>query len=83
MPDSAVFSVRVPIDLKERIDAVAKAMDRPRSWVVHQALEQFMADQAWQVAAIEEGIEAADRGDLIPHEQVMAELRERIGKARS
>jgi predicted transcriptional regulator len=28
--------------------------------------------QEWQIAAIKEGIAAADRGDLVPHEDIRA-----------
>jgi len=28
--------------------------------------------QEWQIAAVKEGIAAADRGDLVPHEEVRA-----------
>ena len=34
-------------------------------------------------AFIQVGIDAADRGDLVPHEQVMAELEARIAKHRA
>ena len=72
MGDTSVFSVRVPKALKERLERLASAMDRDRSWVVKDALERYVADQAWQVEAIGEGIAAAERGELIDHETVAA-----------
>jgi predicted transcriptional regulator len=34
--------------------------------------EELRAIEEWQIAAIEEGIAAAERGELIPHEEVQA-----------
>jgi predicted transcriptional regulator len=35
-------------------------------------MEEFLTVQQWQIEAIKEGIAAAERGDLIPHEEVRA-----------
>jgi predicted transcriptional regulator len=37
--------------------------------------------EAWFAAAVREGIAAADRGELVPHDQVMQDVRARIAKA--
>lgn len=37
--------------------------------------------EAWFVTAVREGIAAADRCELVPHDQVMQEVRARIAKA--
>ena len=48
----------------------------PRSGQVinREVLGQFLEEEAWQIAEIKKGIEAADRGELIPHEEVMARI---------
>ena len=43
---------------------------------------QHLDVQAWQIAQIRHGIEEADRGDLIPHEEVSTEARAKIRQAR-
>ena len=84
MAKTTVFSVRVPLAIKEKLESIAEAMDRPRSWVVNDALEQYIAEQAWQIEAIEEGIVAADRGEVVPHDDVVAKwerkLADRLGQ---
>ena len=72
MGEVSVFSVRVPKELKDRLESLADAMDRDRSWLVRDALERYVADQAWQVEAIREGVAAADRGDLIDHQEIVS-----------
>ena len=78
MAETTVFSVRVSAALKEKLDALADAMDRPRAWIVNDALEQYVADQAWQIKAIKEGIAAAERGETVPHEDVVAKWEQKL-----
>ena len=47
-------------------------LDRPKSWVIEQAVRDFVAVQQWQLAAIDEGIHAADAGRVVAHEEVVA-----------
>ena len=70
--DTAVFTVRVPIALQQQLDAVAQAMERPRSWVVIRALEQFVAMHTWQVEEIHKALQEADTGDFATAEEVEA-----------
>ena len=72
MADTTVFSVRVSAELKERLDATAAALERPRSWVVTRALEEFVDQQAWQIEEIRRGIDEADAGDFASDEEVEA-----------
>ena len=72
MSKTAPVSVRLESELNDRVTAVAAALDRPRSWVIEQAVRDFVALQEWQVAAIDEGIRAADAGQVIAHEDVVA-----------
>jgi predicted transcriptional regulator len=54
---------------------IAQALDRPKSWVIEQAIKDFVAVQAWHLAAIDEGVRAADAGRVVPHEDVAAWVR--------
>jgi predicted transcriptional regulator len=75
MTKSAPVSVRLDPSLNDRVAAVATALDRPKSWVIEQAVLDFVAMQEWQLAAIDEGIRAADAGRVIAHEDVVAWVR--------
>ncbi len=76
-------SIRVDEQVLDRLDRLAQTMDRSRSWVIAQAIEQYLDHEEWFVQAVEAGIEAADRGDLIPHDQVIQNVRERLKNAQS
>ena len=70
MASTATFTVRVPADLKKRIDQLAKASDRSRSWLAADALRHYVEDQQWQLAEIDAGLQDADAGRVVPHEEV-------------
>jgi predicted transcriptional regulator len=72
MSKTAPVSVRLEPALNDQVTSIAAALDRPRSWVIEQAVRDFVAVQQWQLAAIDEGIRAADAGRLVAHEDVVA-----------
>jgi RHH-type rel operon transcriptional repressor/antitoxin RelB len=72
MADSTTLTVRLNADTKKRLEAVATHVRRSKSFLAAEAIEEFLVVQEWQIAAIKEGIAAADRGDLVPHEEVRA-----------
>jgi predicted transcriptional regulator len=84
MPDgtsSLPVSLRVPAELIETLDKIAAALDRARSWVMLRALKQYIADEGQEILDVQEGIAEADRGELIPFDEVIAEAREIIARA--
>jgi predicted transcriptional regulator len=68
--DSVVISIRVPVDLAEKVDRLAKDLERPRNYVAVKALEEYVASELEWVSAVKNGIEQADAGLGIPHEKV-------------
>ena len=75
MTKTLPVSIRLEADLNDKIAHIAAALDRPKSWVIEQAVRDFVAVQEWQLSAIDEGIKEADDGKLIPHEDVVAWVR--------
>jgi len=80
-PNSMPVSIRVPADLIETLDKIAAALERSRSWVMLRALRQYVADEGQEVLDVQEGIAEAERGEMIPIEDVLAEMDEIIAKA--
>jgi predicted transcriptional regulator len=66
------ISIHLDPELGDKLSTVAGRLDRPESWVVEQALKEFIEIQLWQFAAIEEGLRDADAGRVVPHEDVVA-----------
>ncbi len=78
---TAPFTVRLDEDMLGALDALAEKTDRSRNWLVARAIESYVSLNAWQIAKIEEGIAAANRGDFATDEE-MAELRARLTRDR-
>jgi predicted transcriptional regulator len=72
------ITVRVSDKMIQELDELARALDRSRSWVVTDALARYLAEERQWMAQIRKGIEELDRGEGIPHEEVMAEMRQMI-----
>ncbi len=77
-----VTSVRLSDELGEKLDRLAASLDRPRAWLIEQAIARYVEDEAWQVAAIGEALEAYRQGRAVlrPHDEVMARLEARLAK---
>ena len=60
--NTSTLTVRVEAHIAERLARLARATSRSRSFLAAEAIEEYLAVQEWQVEAIAEGIEAADRG---------------------
>ena len=72
MAGKNVLTVRVSAELQARLDAIADAIDRPRSWVVNRALEAFVESEAWQIEEIIRGLAEADAGEFASDAEVGA-----------
>ncbi|MBN2494867.1 MAG: CopG family ribbon-helix-helix protein [Deltaproteobacteria bacterium] len=69
---TTTLTVRVQAEMAERLDRLARATKRSRSYLAAEAIEEYLAVQEWQVRAIQAGIEEADRAEGVDLEQVKA-----------
>jgi RHH-type rel operon transcriptional repressor/antitoxin RelB len=74
MSDSTLISVRVSRELAKRLERLADALDRSKSWVAAQAIEEFVTLEEWQVKAIHEGLRDADAGRLFDHQEARKKI---------
>jgi predicted transcriptional regulator len=72
MTKTLPISVRLEPSVNEQLSMIASAYGRPKSWVIQQALNEFIATQSWQLSAIDEGLKAADEGRVVAHAEVEA-----------
>jgi len=70
----SAFTVRLPDDVTEKLDALAAKLDRPRSYVAAQAIGDFVTREAWQLADIEAGLREAEKGDFATDAEVAATI---------
>jgi predicted transcriptional regulator len=70
----SAFTVSLPDDVAEKLDALAAKLDRSRSYVAAQAIADFVEREAWQLADIEAGLREADKGDFATDAEVAATI---------
>ena len=86
MPDGLTaipVSVRIPADMIETLDKIAAGMDRSRSWVILDAIREYLADEGQEVLDVIEGLAEAERGETVSAEEVLAAARARIANAKA
>lgn len=64
------FTIRVPDEVADRLNQIAQKLDRSRSYMAAQAIEDFVSREEWQLAEIEAGIVEADRGEFASDDDV-------------
>ncbi|HEY3988649.1 MAG TPA: CopG family transcriptional regulator [Acidobacteriaceae bacterium] len=65
---------RAPGSKIKALDSLAALQQRDRSFVLNEAVDQYLSLNEYHVALIKEGIRQADAGQLIPHEEVRRRL---------
>ncbi len=65
-------SVTLDDETLKRIGQMAEAMDRPREWLMAEAIKLYVAREDRFVIEVEKGIHAADEGRLTDHADVKA-----------
>ncbi len=80
---SKVTSVRLTDDTADKLDRLAASLDRPKAWLIEQAIDSYLEEQSWQIAAIEEALAEYEAGTatLIPHEAVEVRMEELLRQA--
>ena len=62
---------RAPEEKVAALDSAAAWQQRDRSFVINEAIDQYLSLQEYHLALIDEGIRAADAGEVVPHSEVL------------
>ena len=71
---SVSISFRAAQNQIDKLDTLAKRQRRDRTQLIGEAIDQYIALHEIQLAKIDEGIAAAERGDFASDEEVQAEF---------
>ena len=61
---TAILTLRVPEEIKAKLDKLAQATHRSKSFLAEEAIARYIDLEAWQVGEIEQAIQEADQGDF-------------------
>ena len=70
-----LLSIRVSASLKRRLDRLAAATGRTRSFIAQEALQNYVVQESWQVAEIRKAVKQADAGEFASAAKVRKVLR--------
>jgi predicted transcriptional regulator len=67
-----VVTVHIPSELAEQIDQLAERLDRPKGWIIKQALISWVELEAKRHQLTLEGLADVDAGRLVDHAAIDA-----------
>lgn len=70
--DTAVLTLRLPIEVKQQLDQLAEVTHRSKSWLAGEAIRQYLDLEAWQIGEISKALAEADVGDFATDDEVSA-----------
>lgn len=68
-------SIRLQDETLEAVDKIASALNRPRAFVLKEAVSQYVQREQALIADIEEGLQAVREGRTAPHSAVVERMR--------
>jgi len=75
------ISFRAVAEKIEALDLLAIAQERPRSYLINEAITNYIALHSYQDALVRKGLEEMRKGRVVSHQQVQKRLK-RTGRAR-
>jgi predicted transcriptional regulator len=75
------ISFRAVTEKIDALDSLASAQDRSRSYLINQAITNYIELHAYQDALVRKGLDEMRQGRVIRHEEVVKRLK-RTGRAR-
>jgi predicted transcriptional regulator len=60
-------SVRLDDKTLKRVGQMADAMNRPRAWLMAQAIREYVEREEWFIREVEKGLREAEAGKLMEH----------------
>jgi predicted transcriptional regulator len=75
MANTPTLTIRLHAGDQERLEALAEATKRTRSFLAAEAVAEFLAREEWQVAAVREALADLAAGEVpVEHARVVAWL---------
>ena len=70
--ETRVLTAHVPLQLAEKVDQLAERLERPRGWIVKQALWAWVEQEEERRRLTLEALADVDAGNVIDHRAVQA-----------
>lgn len=70
-----IISFRADAEKIDALDSLAAAQDRPRSYLINEAITNYIEMHAYQDALVRKGLEDMRKGRVVSHEEVVKRLK--------
>jgi predicted transcriptional regulator len=74
------ISFRAVAEKIEALDSLAAAQERPRSYLINEAITNYIELHAYQAELVRKGLEEMRKGRVVSHEHIVKRLK-RTGRA--
>ncbi len=68
--ESTVLTLRINSDAKDKLDKLASATHRSKSFLAAEAINRYLEIEVWQISEIELALAEADAGDFASDAQL-------------
>jgi predicted transcriptional regulator len=82
MSQSTTMTIRVSADIKDKLGRLAHETRRSKSYLAAEAVADYVDRELEIIHGIQRGLADVASGDMVPHEQAIAEIRAVIETAR-
>ncbi len=70
------ISFRADAEKIDTLDSLAAAQDRPRSYLINEAITNYIELHTYQDALVRKGLEEMRQGRVVRHEEVVKQLKQ-------
>ena len=75
--DGRVITTKLPNDLFARLDEIAGRIERSKSWIVRQAVAEWLAEEQRRHELTLEALKDVDEGRTLTHDEVLEHFAEK------
>ena len=76
---TTILTLRVPEEIRAKLDELAQATHRSEASLVEEAIARYVEFESWQIAEIVRALGEADRGDFASPSELAALLKKHAG----
>lgn len=69
---STTMTVRLDDEVKDRLDRLAEATQRSKSFLAAEAIRAYVENNEWQIGEVQAALKEADAGDFASDKEVAA-----------
>ena len=68
--ETSVLTLRIDTSVKEKLDLLAEATHRSKSFLAAEAISRYLETEAWQIQETHLALQEADKGDFASDDEI-------------